>query len=51
MKKIKFLFLNGLIGSAIFFYFVRKIQNYYNKMLQNQTIMKVRKIQNERKTV
>ena len=28
-----------------------KIQNYYNKMLQNQTIMKVRKIQNERKTV
>ena len=30
MKKIKFLFLNGLIGSAIFFYFVRKIQNYYN---------------------
>ena len=28
-----------------------KMQNYYNKMLQNQTIMKVRKIQNERKTV
>ncbi len=28
-----------------------KIQNYYNKMLQNQTIMNVRKIQNERKTV
>ena len=28
-----------------------KIQNYYNKMQQNQTIMKVRKIQNERKTV
>ena len=28
-----------------------KIQNYYNKMLQNQTIMKVRKIQNERETV
>ena len=28
-----------------------KIQNFYNKMLQNQTIMKVRKIQNERKTV
>ena len=28
-----------------------KIQNYYNKMLQNQTIMKVRKIQHERKTV
>ena len=28
-----------------------KIQNYYNKMLQNQTIMEVRKIQNERKTV
>ena len=28
-----------------------KIQNYYNKMLQYQTIMKVRKIQNERKTV
>ena len=28
-----------------------KIQNYYNKMLQNQTIMKVRKIQNERKTI
>ena len=28
-----------------------KIKNYYNKMLQNQTIIKVRKIQNERKTV
>jgi hypothetical protein len=28
-----------------------KIQNFYNKMLQNQTIIKVRKIQNERKTV
>jgi len=28
-----------------------KIKNYYNKMLQNQTIMKVRKMQNERKTV
>lgn len=28
-----------------------KIKNYYNKMLQNQTIMQVRKIQNERKTV
>ena len=28
-----------------------KIKNYYNKMLKNQTIMKVRKMQNERKTV
>ena len=28
-----------------------KIKNYYNKMLQNQTIIKVRKMQNERKTV
>ena len=28
-----------------------KIQNYYNKMLKNQTILKVRKIQNERKTL
>ena len=28
-----------------------KIKNYYNKMLQNQTIMQVRKMQNERKTV
>ena len=28
-----------------------KIKNYYNKMLQNQTIMKVRKMQNERKTI
>ena len=28
-----------------------KIKNYYNKMLQNQTIMQIRKIQNERKTV
>ena len=28
-----------------------RIQNFYNKMLQNQTIMKVRKIQNERKKV
>ena len=28
-----------------------KIQNFYNKMLENQTIIKVRNIQNERKTV
>ena len=28
-----------------------KIQSFYNKMLENQTIMKVRNIQNERKTV
>ena len=28
-----------------------KIQNFYNKMLENQTIIKVRTIQNERKTV
>ena len=29
----------------------QKIQNFYNKMLENQTIIKVRNIQNERKTV
>ena len=30
MKKInKFFFINGLIGSLIFYYFVRKIQTYY----------------------
>ena len=30
MKKInKFFFIDGLIGSLIFYYFVRKIQNYY----------------------
>ena len=30
MKKInKFFFLNGVIGSLIFYYFVRKIQTYY----------------------
>ena len=28
-----------------------KIQSFYNKMLENQTIIKVRNIQNERKTV
>ena len=28
-----------------------KIQNFYNKMLENQTIIKVRNIQNERKTI
>ena len=28
-----------------------KIYNFYNKMLENQTIIKVRNIQNERKTV
>ena len=28
-----------------------KMQNFYNKMLENQTIIKVRNIQNERKTV
>ena len=28
-----------------------KIKNFYNKMLENQTIIKVRNIQNERKTV
>ena len=28
-----------------------KIKNFYNKMLENQTIIKVRSIQNERKTV
>ena len=28
-----------------------KIQNFYNKMLENQSIIKVRNIQNERKTV
>ena len=28
-----------------------KIRNFYNKMLENQTIIKVRNIQNERKTV
>ena len=26
----KFFFINGLIGSAIFYYFVRKIQIYYD---------------------
>ena len=26
----KFFLINGLIGSAIFYYFVRKIQIYYN---------------------
>tara|TARA_B100001057_G_scaffold444485_1_gene481417 strand:+ start:1295 stop:1513 length:219 start_codon:yes stop_codon:yes gene_type:complete len=30
MRKIdKFFFIDGLIGSLIFYYFVRKIQNYY----------------------
>ena len=30
MRKIdKFFFLDGLVGSVIFYYFVRKIQNYY----------------------
>ena len=30
MKKInKFFFINGLIGSLIFYYFVRKIQTFY----------------------
>ena len=30
MKRInKFFFINGLIGSLIFYYFVRKIQTYY----------------------
>ncbi len=30
MKKInKFFFINGIIGSLIFYYFVRKIQTYY----------------------
>jgi len=30
MKKInKFFFINGLIGSLIFYYFVRKIQTHY----------------------
>ena len=29
-KKInKFFFINGIIGSLIFYYFVRKIQTYY----------------------
>ena len=28
-----------------------KIQSFYNKMLENQTIIKVRNIQNERKTI
>ena len=31
MRKInKFFFLNGFLGSFIFFYFVRKIQTIYN---------------------
>ena len=30
MKIRKFFFIDGLIGSAIFYYFVRKIQTYYN---------------------
>ena len=30
MKKNKFFFTNGIIGSCIFYYFVRKIQIYYN---------------------
>ena len=30
MKKInKFFLINGITGSLIFYYFVRKIQNYY----------------------
>ena len=30
MKRInKFFFVNGFIGSLIFYYFVRKIQTYY----------------------
>ena len=30
MKKInKFFFINGFIGSLVFYYFVRKIQTYY----------------------
>ena len=30
MRKIdKFFFLDGLVGSVIFYYFVRKIQSYY----------------------
>ena len=30
VKKInKFFFINGIIGSLIFYYFVRKIQTYY----------------------
>ena len=30
MKKInKFFFINGFIGSVIFYYFVRKIQTHY----------------------
>ena len=30
MKRInKFFFINGFIGSLIFYYFVRKIQTYY----------------------
>ena len=30
MRKIdKIIFLDGLVGSVIFYYFVRKIQNYY----------------------
>ena len=30
MKKInKFFLINGIIGSLIFYYFVRKIQNHY----------------------
>ena len=31
MRKInKFFFLNGLLGSFVFYYFVRKIQTMYN---------------------
>ncbi len=30
MKIRRFFFVDGLIGSAIFYYFVRKIQNYYD---------------------
>ena len=30
MKKInKFFFINGIVGSLIFYYFVRKVQTYY----------------------
>ena len=28
-KMNKFFFINGIIGSSIFYYFVRKIQTYY----------------------
>ena len=30
MKIRRFFFVDGLIGSSIFYYFVRKIQNYYD---------------------